>query len=135
LYCQESLVLTHAPSWIFKIRGAYCDTGRIAFGGGDPKPDIPPTLYLLEGTVPGGTLSGPMLLLRASRLEALREMGGVLSPLPKTELRVEDDSDDFASVLLVCELPFELSVLKLALLLLRRSFKNEGAIIDLQTRG
>jgi len=83
------------------MRGAYCDTGRFDLMDGDPRPAIPLTLYLLFSVLiaAGGMLSGPILLLRASRLDEMWEIGGVLSPVPKVELNVEEDSDDLASVL------------------------------------
>jgi hypothetical protein len=116
-------------------RGAYCEVGRDELCDGAPNPDMPETLYrLLEeverfgrfGRVPVGRAGGPLEVW--GRLEVEREMGtagGVVEPY--VEFRVEDeaplDPPMLESVLL--------SVMKLALDRLRRSFKNEGAMVVL----
>lgn len=44
---------------IDRIRGAYGEVGRVDFGEGDPKPDMPDTLYrLLEDVETVGRMFG-----------------------------------------------------------------------------
>jgi hypothetical protein len=129
---------THVLSEIDKILGAYGDVGRDDFCDGEPRPDIPDTLYLLLEDVDivgrAGIGGGP-LLSSVWRLEAELEFvsagtEGVVAPY--VELKVEEDfvvgTEPFVPLdppLLESVLR---SVLKLALERRRMSFKNEGAI-------
>lgn len=123
------------------MRGAYGEVGRDDFcDEGEPRPDIPDTLYLLpeEVDIVGrvGTGGAP-LTFNAWRLEVeveveaeveLGSAGGVT--VPYMEFKGEDDF-----VVVPLEPPLLESVLgsvrKLAFERLRKSFKNEGAMIYL----
>jgi len=121
-------------------RGAYCEVGRDELCDGAPNPDMPETLYLLLeeverfGRVLVGRAGGPLEVW--GRLEVEREMGtagGVVEPY--VEFRVEDEAAIGAEPLVPLDPPMLesvlLSVVKLALDRLRRSFKKEGAMVVL----
>lgn len=111
--------------------------GREEFGLGEPSPDIPPTdVLLLTFGRPLGT-GGGVPLVKDSRLEAEVEAvraGGVFPSYE--ELAVDEDLivgiESFVSLvppLLESVLLSVEFVRKEALDLLRRSLRNEGAII------
>lgn len=114
------------------MRGAYGDTGNALFPFGDPNPDIPETLPL---RLPGfgeaetwGRIEGSddFVWDWKSEYEASIGSGGVCEPT--AEPRVDDDFDVGTVPLLRLLLSVDFSVRKLAFDLLRRSFRNEGAI-------
>lgn len=127
---------TQVLSDIERIRGAYGDGGIDVFCDGDPKPDIPDTLYLLLEEVEivgraGGNGGG--LLARFWRLGEEVEVvsvGGVLPPY--VEFNVDEDCV-FAAEPLVPLLESALPLVrKLAFDRRRMSLKNEGAIVSLR---
>jgi hypothetical protein len=129
---------TQVLSEIDSILGAYGEVGRLDFCDGDPKPDIPDTLYLLLDDVDiVGRVgsSGGGRLAKDWRFEAefeLVRIGGVVPP--NVEFNVEEDFVAGTEPLVPLLESVDLSVLKLALERLRMSFKNEGAIIHLRIR-
>jgi hypothetical protein len=126
-----------------KMRGAKEEAGRVDLpvGEGEPRPDMPDTLYLWFGLVltagrMGGTGGTLLLLLSLCRLPADMELvragvGGELPPY--IELNVDEDLFVAAPEPLFEPLPpmlesVLLSVLKLDLDLRRISLRKEGAI-------
>lgn len=113
------------------MRGAYGDTGNALCTFGDPSPDIPETLpFRFAGLVDAETWgrkgSGDFVWDWKSEYEARIGSGGVWEPT--ADPRVDEDFDVGTVPLLILLLSVDFSVRKLAFDLLRRSFKNEGAI-------
>ena len=126
---------TREPSEIDVIRGAYGDVGRDDFCEGEPNPDMPDTEYLLQfdvNTVGRCGIGGAPLLFRVCKWEVeFVRAGGVVEPF---RLVVEDFLVGTEPLVpfVPLEAPLESverSVLKLALDFLRRSLRNEGAMI------
>lgn len=114
------------------MRGAYGDIGNALCTFGDPSPAIPETLPL---RLPGfgeaetwGRIEGSddFVWDWKSEYEARIGSGGVCEPT--ADPRVDDDFDVGTVPLLRLLLSVDFSVRKLAFDLLRRSFRNEGAI-------
>ena len=85
---------TQVLSVIDNIRGAYGEFGIDIVCEGEPRPDMPETLcrLLLEGAATEERLFGgaPSFWRFEDEFE-FESVGGVLEPLPKEELIVEDD--------------------------------------------
>lgn len=121
-----------------RIFGANGEVGREDFGLGDPKPDIPPTdcLWLAGGRLFGIGGGDPLLFRGVWKLDGEPEFstaGGVFPPY--VELTVEEDCVVGTVSVVPLEPPLLESVLRSvrneAFDLRRRSFRNEGAIVDL----
>lgn len=116
------------------MRGAYGDMGNALCTFGDPNPAMPETLPLrLPGFGEGeaetwGRIEGSddFVCDWKSEYEASIVSGGVCEPT--ADPRVDDDFEVGTVPLLRLLLSVDFSVRKLAFDLLRRSFRNEGAI-------
>lgn len=117
-----------------RIRGAYCEVGRVELG--EPRPDMPDTLCLLvtEGEALGrrGGAGAPLTDWRLVAELEVESAGGVVEPYAKFSV----EEDGVAEEEWECwplERTFWLastlsSVRKLALERLRKSERNEGAM-------
>ena len=119
-------------SCIDKMRGAYGDDGIDMDCEGEPKPDMPDTLFRLLVCVVIAGLAGrfgaPCFDRLVEELE-VESVGGVVLPVPKLEFNVEDECVNGTGGIGSFSLEAVLfSVLKLLLDRLRKSLRNDGAM-------
>lgn len=75
------------------MRGAYGEFGIDIVCEGDPRPDMPETLYRLfpEEVATDGRVEGPPSFWRFEAEFEFESVGGEWLPFPTEELRVEED--------------------------------------------